>query len=190
MRILLLGRLILMLRLTLQEEFNLLQERKFLLPNDKLSDIKDNLHEHEIWAEIFWRRRNRHIRREDPELSFVFQQNPSTILEIRSAYGRVLRKLVEWDSIKTDSIVFKGIEICEYFKPYFQRYQLEFPSLRKVELIYDNFLTTSRLKEASFDIILLPMNTLPSFPFDHLEALFTTVRKLMTEDGMFLFSNY
>lgn len=176
--------------LTFQEEFNLLQEKKFLLPNDKISDIKYDLYEHNIWAEIFWRRRNIHAQREDPELSFVFQHNPSTLLEIGAAYGRVLRKLMEWEGANTGSMMFKGIEICKYFKPYFQRYQLEYPSLRKAELIYDNFLTTSGLKETSFDIILLPMNTLPSFSYNSLETLFTCVKKYLSKDGMFLLSNY
>ncbi|PWI46622.1 hypothetical protein CEE45_15885 [Candidatus Heimdallarchaeota archaeon B3_Heim] len=176
--------------LRLQKEFDLLYEKEFLLPGDKQQDIQINKHEHEIWAKVFWRRRFRHAKREDPELQFVFQQNPSTLLEIGAGYGRVLRKLVERNGGNKKMRSIQGIDICEHFAPYFHLYKTEYPSLRNVEMIYDNFLESQKLKENSCDIILLPMNTIPSFSIDLLKTLFITVGRYLTKDGMFLFSNY
>ncbi|MFX0211012.1 MAG: hypothetical protein ACFFDT_33850 [Candidatus Hodarchaeota archaeon] len=175
---------------TLQEEFQELQKIQFLLPRDTISDIKFNFHETETWAKVFWRRRNNHATREDPELPFVFQQNPSTILEVGAGYGRVLKKLIEKNEWHLDSMTFQGIDICTHFKPYFHLYQSEYPSLKNCDIIYEDFLTTSAFKEISFDVILLPMNTLPSFSFSTLDALFAAVQNHLTEDGIFLFSTY
>ncbi|MFX0050261.1 MAG: hypothetical protein ACFFAJ_01180 [Candidatus Hodarchaeota archaeon] len=175
---------------TLQEEFHELQQLKFLLPSDKIHDIQFNLHESETWAKVFWRRRHKHAKREDPELPFVFQQNPSTILEVGAGYGRVLRKLIEGNEWNLDSMRFQGIELCPYFKPYFHRYQEQNVSLKKCDIIYEDFLTSSVFERTSFDVILLPMNTLPSFPFSTLEALFAAVQRDLTKEGMFLFSTY
>lgn len=179
-----------MQRSSLQEELKLLSEKKFLLSNDNLNDINNDSYPHEIWADVFWRRRFRHARREDPELKYILKTNPSKVLEIGAAYGRVLRKLMEWEGIDTNLISFTGIEICKHFQSYFQRYQSQYPSLQRVEFIFDNFLTTSVFKENSFDIILLPMNTLANFSYNTFESLFKTVNRYLTEDGMFFFSNY
>ncbi len=175
---------------TLQEEFNNLQEIQFLLPSDKISDIKSNLHETGTWANVFWRRRHNHSKREDPELTFVFQQNPSSILEIGAGYGRVLRKLIEGHEWDLDSMRFQGVELCNHFMPYFHRYQRDHPSLKKCDIIFDNFLTTSAFEGTSFDVILFPMNSFPSFDFGSLKAFFLTVHRHLTKNGMFLFSTY
>ncbi len=175
---------------TLQEEFNNLQEIQFLLPSDKISDLKSNLHQTSTWANVFWRRRHSHAKREDPELPFVFQQNPSSILEIGAGYGRVLRKLIDGHEWDLDSMKIQGVEICKYFKPYFHRYQKEHSSLKKCDIIFDDILTTSAFEGISFDLILFPMTSFPSFAFDTLKAFFFAVYRHLTKNGMFLFSNY
>ncbi|MFX1285487.1 MAG: hypothetical protein ACFFB5_17750 [Promethearchaeota archaeon] len=175
---------------TIQEEYEELQKIQFLLPRDRISDIKFNFHETETWAKVFWRRRNNHAIREDPELPFVFQQNPSTILEIGAGYGRVLRKLIEGKKWHHDSMNFQGIDICTHFEPFFHLYRSEYPSLKHCDMIFEDFLTTSAFDETSFDVILLPMNTFPSFSFSTLDVLFEAVQNQLTENGIFLFSTY
>ncbi|MHA2095902.1 MAG: class I SAM-dependent methyltransferase, partial [Candidatus Hodarchaeales archaeon] len=175
---------------THQEEFSYLSEKQFLLSTDNLEDVQASSYPHKIWAEVFWRRRSRHAGREDPELKYILKTNPSKILEIGAGYGRVLRKLMEWKDLDTHMLSFTGIEMCNHFQPYFQRYQAQYPSLQRAELIWDNFLTTSVLEERSFDIILLPMNTLANLSYQSYETLFKTVNNYLTEEGMFFFSNY
>ena len=175
---------------TLQEEFDELQRIQFLLPSDTISDIQFDFHKTATWPEVFWRRRYIHERREDPELTFVFQQNPSSILEVGAGYGRVLRKLVEGKEWNLESIKFQGIETCPHFESYFQRYQREYRSLQNCDIVFEDFLTTAAFEKAFFDVILLPMNTFPSFSFNSLDALFTAVRNHLSDDGMFLFSTY
>ena len=179
-----------MRRSLIQDEFQQLLDKKFLLPSDNLTEVRVNTYEYEIWADVFWRRRLRHAKREDPELKHVFKTNPSSVLEIGAGYGRVLRKLLEWEGLETNSIKFTGIEICIHLKNYFQRYQAQYPSLRRTDIFFDNFLSTSSLEENSFDVIILPMNTLANFSYHNFESLFRTVHKYLAEDGMFIFSNY
>lgn len=176
--------------LTLQEEFNNLQEIQFLLPSDKISEIKSNFHETSTWANVFWRRRRSHAKREDPELPFVFQQNPSSILEIGAGYGRVLRKLIEGHEWDLSSMKFQGVELCNHFMPYFHRYQRDHSSLKNCHITFDNFLTTSVFKNTTFDVILFPMNSFPSFAFSTLKVFFLTVHRYLAKNGMFLFSTY
>ncbi|UCG00629.1 MAG: hypothetical protein JSW11_13545 [Candidatus Heimdallarchaeota archaeon] len=174
----------------LQEEFDKLQRLQFLQSNDTINDIQFDFHKTTTWAEVFWRRRYTHERREDPELPFVFQLNSSSILEIGAGYGRILRKLIEGKHWLNDSMKFQGIETCTHFKPYFHRYQSTYPSLNNCDIIFEDFLTTSAFKETFFDIILLPMNTFPSFSFNELHNLFTKVQNHLGPDGMFLFSTF
>ncbi len=172
-----------------EKEVERLYRDQFLLPSDHVQDIYQDGYQHETWADVFWRRRFRHSHREDPELKFVFQTSPSNVLEIGAGYGRILQKLLEWKNKDTSAIAFTGIELCTYFQTYFLQYQNLFPSLQRVRMIFDNFLTTSALKD-NYDVILLPMNTLANFPFVQLDSLFKTVHRYLTDEGLFLFSNY
>ncbi|MFX0061197.1 MAG: hypothetical protein ACFFC7_03355 [Candidatus Hermodarchaeota archaeon] len=174
----------------LQKEVLELQDIGFLLPEDTVKRIRTNFYQSETWAEVFWRRRQRHASREDPEIPFVFEHNPQTILEIGSAYGRVLRKLAEINQNRSLKAELTGIELCQHFKSYFQQYSQVYPSLQFCNMIYNDFFGTNALKDHSFDIILLPMNTFAGFPFGFIDTLFKKIKQYLSPKGLWIFSNY
>ena len=87
-----------------------------------------------------------------------------------------------------------GIEVCNYHEKYFREYQLLNPlqikSFDRVDAVFDNFFTTEKLPFKAYDLIILPMNTFPSFPIQGIKQLFEKVKDYLTEDGYFLFSTY
>ncbi|MHA1302823.1 MAG: class I SAM-dependent methyltransferase [Candidatus Heimdallarchaeaceae archaeon] len=141
------------------------------------------------------------------------QRRPKTILEIGAGYGRILKKIVEKfldpeiaEKQTISQIEIVGIEICKAFRPFFETYKKGIiPELKQnhspnqnnntpysilFDIIYDDFFETDRLEENYFHMILLPMNTLPSFSYSMLPKLFQTIHKYLREDGIWIFSTY
>ncbi|MHA2272535.1 MAG: class I SAM-dependent methyltransferase [Candidatus Hodarchaeales archaeon] len=175
--------------ISLERELEQLSEMGLSLSLESAQNLS-RLHLSEIWAEIFWRRREQHATREDPELAHVFQTKSQRILEIGAAYGRVTRKIVELkEQLNSTSEIF-GIELCPYFDRFFSQYSNEFSQLNQVQMIFDDFFSSQALDGHSFDVIVLPMNTFPSFPIDRLPQLFQRAFELLSPDGRFIFSTY
>lgn len=174
---------------SLERELEQLSEMGLSLSLETAQNL-DQLHLSEIWAEIFWRRREQHATREDPEVVHVFQTKPQRVLEIGAAYGRVTRKIVEVkEKFNSTSEIF-GIELCPYFDRFFSQYSGEFPVLKQVQMIFEDFFSFQALESRSFDVIVLPMNTFPSFPIEKLPQLLQRVLELLSPDGRFIFSTY
>lgn len=162
---------------------------EILLPGESIADIRSDMHRSEIWADIFWRRKTHHANRKDPDIDFITQFKPQSILEIGSAYGRVTHKICDLvkDLEKTPKIT--GIEICTHFAPYFDSYMNK-NHLMAVETIYDDFLTTDALLPDSYDLVILPMTTIASFVPNSLSLLLSRVNEVLKTGGVFIFSNY
>lgn len=175
--------------ISLEKEIEQLSEMGLSLSLETAQNL-DRLHLSEIWAEIFWRRREQHATREDPELAHIFQTKPHRILEIGAAYGRVTRKIVKLkEQLSSTSEIF-GIELCPYFDRFFLQYSNEFPQLKQIQMIFEDFFSSQAFSTHSFDVIVLPMNTFPSFPIDRLPQLFQRALGLLSPDGRFIFSTY
>ncbi|MFW9915160.1 MAG: class I SAM-dependent methyltransferase [Candidatus Thorarchaeota archaeon] len=174
---------------SLERELEQLSEMGFSLSLETAQNL-GRLHLSEIWAEIFWRRREQHATREDPEVARVFQTNPQRILEIGAAYGRVTRKIAEYKEQLNSNSEICGIELCPYFDRFFSQYSNEFQVLNQVQMIFDDFFSSQALVSHSFDVIVLPMNTFPSFPIEQLAQLLQRTRELLSPDGRFIFSTY
>ena len=167
-------------------EISILNENNLLFEIGNIENIKYDLHLSKIWAEVFWRRLKNHSRRPDPEIELIKSINPSTVLEIGSAYGRVLTKIA--NVLGTDGKKITGIEICKKLEPYYNKYKLQYPVLNDTNIIFDDFFNSSRLEENSFDLIVLPMNTIHSFSFDFFNKILLKVKKLLKSNGKFIFS--
>lgn len=44
---------------------------KILLDEERVDDCDKELHQTKKWADTFWRRKNRHNSREDPEINII-----------------------------------------------------------------------------------------------------------------------
>ncbi len=174
----------------IESELQRLHDFGFLMKNESSSDISNDLHSSEIWADVFWRRRKNHAKRDDPEIQFLFENNPKTILEIGTAYGRVLNKIAVENEKQTNKAKLFGIEICKHCERYFQAYSKKHPLLENSTILFDDFLKTNYVLQKQFDVIILPMNTFPSFPISKLEELFLAIRKHLDSDGSWIFSTY
>ena len=163
--------------------FNKLREDGILQKDEKLDRIRSDLHYTKLWADAFWRRKKQHSRRVDPEIAILDKLDFSSILEIGVAYGRVAYKIIE----KFPSISYTGIEVCSHSADYHKQYSKN--KNQKMNLITDNFFETDQIKQ-KFDIIILPMNTLPSFSYKGLPNLFESVKRYLAPEGKFIFSNY
>jgi len=159
----------------IESELQKLHDFGFLMQNESISDIRNDLHSSEIWADVFWRRRKNHAKRDDPEIQFLFDNDPKTILEIGTAYGHVLNKIALENEKQVNKAVLFGIEICKHCKKYFQAYSKNHTLLENCVILFDDFLKSNNLFQKQFDVIVLPMNTFPSFPISMLEDLFPTV---------------
>ncbi len=175
--------------ISLERELEQLSEMGLSFPLETAQNL-GQLHLSEIWAEIFWRRREQHATREDPEVANVFQTKPHRILEIGAAYGRVTRKIVELKEQLNSTAEIFGIELCPYFSRFFSQYSNEFSQLKEVQMIFEDFFSSQALTSHSFDVIVLPMNTFPSFPIERLPQLFQRALELLSPDGRFIFSTY
>ena len=98
----------------IESELQKLHDSGFLMANESISNIRNDLHSSYFWADVFWRRRKNHANRYDPEIQFIFDSNPTTILEIGTAYGRVLNKIAIENEKQTKKAQLFGIEICKY----------------------------------------------------------------------------
>ncbi len=172
------------------QELKYLQEKGILLDTDLASDIRSDLHLSKIWAKVFWRRRKRHKDRVDPEVPLALEQHPASVLEIGAGYGRVLQKIAQRNQ-KTGGKIenLLGIEICPYFEPFAEAYK-EASSFSNYSIIFDDFFSTESLFPGSFDLILLPMNTLPNFSISLMPVLFQKVKQLLRPSGTWIFSTY
>ncbi len=174
----------------IESELQRLYDFGFLMKNESISDIRSDLHSSELWADVFWRRRKNHAKRYDPEIQFIFDNNPKTILEIGTAYGRVLNKIAAENEKQTKKAKLFGIEICKHCKKYFQAYSKKHSLLENCNILFDDFLKTNNMYQKQFDLIVLSMNTFPSFPISMLEDLFSAVRKHLNPNGFWIFSTY
>ncbi len=174
----------------IESELQRLHDFGFLKQNESISDIRNDLHSSEMWADVFWRRRKNHARRDDPEIQFLFENNPKTILEIGTAYGRILNKIALENEKQVKKAKLFGIEICKHCEKYFQTYSKKHPLLENNTILFDDFLKNNNVFQKQFDVIVLPMNTFPSFPISMLDDLFSAVRKHLNPNGLWLFSTY
>ncbi len=174
----------------IESEIQKLHKFRFLMKNESISNIRNNLHFSEIWADVFWRRRKNHSKRYDPEIQFIFSKNAKTILEIGTAYGRVLNKIAVENEKQTIKAELFGIEICKYCNKYFQAYSKKHSLLENCNIIFDDFLKINKAYQRQFDVIVLPMNTFPSFPISMLGDLFSAIRKHLNPGGLWIFSTY
>lgn len=174
----------------LENEVEYLKKINFLQLDDQINQIQENLHQQAIWAEVFWLRRHNHAQREDPEIRFLSDQSFRNLLEIGAGYGRVLQKIAKINQKRLFKAKLVGIEICPHFSLYLGTYQRQYPVLKDVEIIFDDFYKTTQFKAHSFDLILLPMNTFPSFPFNRLNGLFSAVKQVLDHKGIWIFSTY
>ncbi len=150
-----------------------------ILSDGDITNIRSDLHRSKLWADSFWRRKNYHSRRIDPEIELLRSMKFDTILEIGAAYGRIANKITEKMNIN-----YTGIEICDYFKPYYNEYNKE----GKFEIIFTDFF--DKMIDKTFDIVLLPMNTFPTFTYSSISMLLDKVKKYLNDDGKFIFSTY
>lgn len=102
--------------------------------------------------------------------------NPDSVLEIGAAYGRVMKKLMR--ELPDPKIM--GIEICEHF----EKFRNEFLREHADKLVFGDVFTTDLGK---FDVVVLPMNTMPGFPPEMVPKLLCRVRELLNTDGTFVF---
>jgi hypothetical protein len=174
----------------IESELQKLHDFGFLMQNESISDIRNDLHSSEMWADVFWRRRKNHAKRDDPEIQFLFENNPQTILEIGTAYGRVLNKIAVENEKQTNKAKLFGIEICKHCEKYFHVYSTKHPLLESCNVLFDDFLKTNNIYQKQFDVIVLPMNTFPSFPISMLKDLFSAVKKHLNPKGSWVFSTY
>ena len=163
-----------------------LKSKKFLLEHEGHSSIRTDLHHTQLWADAFWRRRVRIARRPDPEIAHIKHLQPRSILEIGAAYGRIMNKIIREYPDGTPELT--GIDVCTYFAPYFDNYKQDNPHLQQVKMVFDDFFKTDKL--GKYDMVMLPMNTFPSFPKDTIQPLLEVVREHLKPEGTFLFSTY
>ena len=173
-----------------EKEISALRAHEVIFEEEDSHNISSKLHLSPTWADIFWRRRDSHASRPDPEIPFIFKNHPKNVLEIGSAYGRILRKILEYQSSLDNSPDISGIELCDSFSKYHELYKTANPVLNKAKLEFDDFFTTTKFSPNQFDVIILPMNTFPSFPYQTLDSLFERVLSLLTENGQFIFSTH
>ncbi|MHA1801868.1 MAG: class I SAM-dependent methyltransferase [Candidatus Heimdallarchaeaceae archaeon] len=141
---------------------------------------------------VFGVKKTRHAGRLDPELPFIERLQPETVLEVGSAYGRVTRKILALktqENSRGSSLKLTGLEINPHFQKYIALYSKEYPELSKAKFVFgDIFEARKVLPQELFDVVIILMNTVPNFPFDSLEDLFTSVYELLRKGGHFIFS--
>ena len=174
----------------LEHEISALRAHEVIFDDEDSHDISSSLHLSPTWADVFWRRRYSHSSRPDPEIPFIFKDHPKTVLEIGSAYGRILRKILEYRSSLDYHPEIEGIELCPSFSKYFELYKTEYPILNDTHIGFDDFFTAEKLLSNQFDVVVLPMNTFPSFSYNTLDSLFKRVLSLLNENGKFIFSTH
>ena len=157
-----------------------------LLENENEADFRSDLNNTKLWAEVFWSRQNPHSGRLDPEIEIVKKYEPKKVLEIGSAYGRFTLKLAQ--ALKGASI--HGVEMCTYFKEYVDFYAKDNPKLKDVTFSFADFFNSEDFTERNFDQIILPMNTIASFPFEVFPHILDKVKEHLPEDGKFVFSTH
>ena len=154
----------------------------FLSKNEGFEVIRGDLHYTKLWADAFWRRRFSHEKRVDPEIRIIKELNFQNVLEIGSGYGRIAYKVLE----EYPETNYTGIDVS----PSFSKYHVEYSEKKKhrMQLLHLNFFKEDL--EGKYDLILLPMNTLPTLPFQALVPLFDKVRTLLSDKGSFVFTTY
>lgn len=180
------------LNLKYSDEINILKEKGIFDEEDSVDAIHEVIYECPEWAEIFWRRRNQHTRRSDPEIPFIEKFNPKTVLEVGSAYGRVTKKILELQGEKEgklSNLEVTGLEINPNFQNYLHKFTKAYPDLSKATFIFGSIFKTEEIfPETVFDIVVIPMNTVPNFPFTKLDTLFKNLRNIVKQKGHCIFS--
>ena len=166
------------------EEIKFLKQLNILESEDSINSINESFYLSSLWPEVFWRRKTRHQSRPDPEIPFVIGLQPKNILEIGSAYGRVTRKLID---IAEESVT--GLELNPNFQNYIEKNTECYPELNRANFIYGSIFEAKKVfPKSNFDVILIPMNTVPNFPFDSLDLLFKNLNEILAKEGYCVFS--
>lgn len=171
-----------------------LQNIHFLSTSETIDDIREDLHFTKLWADSFWRRRKQHSNRPDPEVSILnnleFQEHTApNVLEIGFAYGRFAKKALE---VLPSTTQYYGLEVCKHFAPYYNQYWSS-AALSEIQLlmVLDNFFKpATSLLPLSFDLIILPMNTFPTFLHSALSRFMNRLSEMLSEKGSFIFSTH
>ncbi len=170
----------------MQYSLDKLKELGLLLEHENVADFRSDFYNTKLWAEVFWSRKYSHERRLDPEIDVVKKYNPKKVLEIGSGYGRFTLKLTR---ILEDASI-HGVETCTHFKKYVDIYTKDNPKLMDVTFSFVDFFNNEEFTEKNFDQIILPMNTLSSFPLETYPQIFEKVKDHLTKDGKFIFSTH
>jgi SAM-dependent methyltransferase len=165
---------------------------KFLAPEDTKEMISIGFYQSPMWPEAFWRRRKTHAKRPDPEIQFIKDLHPKSVLEIGSAYGRVTKKIINLQQeIDTSfpTLEITGLELNPNFQEYIDFYSEEFPELLKAKFVFGSIFDAENVfPESYFDLVVIPMNTVPNFPFEKLDLLFKNLRYIIKQNGHCIFS--
>lgn len=176
----------------LSDEIELLKQLEILDQEDSVDMILEGFYQSSVWPEVFWRRKNSHAKRPDPEIPFIKKLQPKNVLEIGSAYGRVTRKIIALQQEKNPSLSsmeVTGLELNPYFQDYVALYSKEYPELSNAKFIYGSIFDSEVIFSGSlFDVVVIPMHTVPNFPFDKLDNLFKNLRHIVKQDGHCIFS--
>ena len=168
-------------------EVEFLKEFGFLPKDTKTEEILLGSYSFPEFAEIFWRRRNSHAKRPDPEIKHIKKAGQQTILEIGCAYGRFTRKILEIDN--AHSLRVTGIELIKEFESFKNIYMDDYPTLEGCRFVYDSILNAKlHFKEGEFDLIVIPMHTFENFTIGFIEELMQIISYLLAFNGVFLFS--
>jgi SAM-dependent methyltransferase len=174
------------------KEIEQLKEIEFLDEEDSMDLILEGFYQSPIWPEVFWRRRKSHAKRPDPEIPVIEKLHPKTVLEIGSAYGRVTRKILAREQqmkSSPSSMEVTGLELNHHFEKYISLHSTEYPDLSKAKFIYGNIFDAKAIFSGSaFDLVIIPMHTLPNFPFEKVASLFESLRHLVKKNGHCIFS--
>lgn len=176
----------------ISNEIELLKQMDFLNQEDSIDVIHEGFYQCSEWPEVFWRRRNLHAKRPDPEMPFIKNLKPRKVLEVGSAYGRVTRKIIallQEEDTPLSSMAVTGLELNPYFQEYTSLYSKEYPELLKAKFVYGSVFEVERvLPDVEYDVVVIPMNTVPNIPFEKLDDLFKNLKHVVNQDGHCIFS--
>ncbi|MCY3413416.1 MAG: methyltransferase domain-containing protein [Candidatus Heimdallarchaeota archaeon] len=167
-------------------EIEYLSEHKIFSKLILEQPIITNPYQLSIWSAYFWRRREAHQARPDPELNHVSVSTGDRILEVGSAYGRFTRKLVEKFGEKCE---IHGLELNDTFEKYIHMFTRDHPELSVVHFTFGSILDAKSVySEVKFDCIIIPMHTFPSFASENLPKLLANIRSILSPGGICVFS--
>ncbi len=176
----------------ISNEIELLKQMGILDEDDSIDVIHEGFYQCSEWPEVFWRRRNLHAKRPDPEMLIIKNLKPKKVLEVGSAYGRVTRKIIalqQEEDTSLSSMAVTGLELNPYFQEYTSLYSKEYPELSKAKFVHGSVFEVEKvLSGMEYDVVVIPMNTVPNIPFEKLDDLFKSLKHVVNQDGHCIFS--